>query len=366
MDRLAPQRILFRSPAPEEVEEFWRSVLGTQVTFGRADWGPGHYRLHTASLDGFSTGRQRCSTGLTGDAACDSYMAWVTTQGRSVYQRGREQYASRHGHVGTYWPGVLHQVVDVELGTDLTYLALKSWTLERHLENLLDRPVVGPIRLAPMTRMRPGRGQVWWALLQVFNRLLLDPDSSLAHPAVIDPLCEAMMSSLLLSVDHQYRDALARPVLPAPSRSVRQAIDAIHDHPEQPYTVGSLALLAGVSVRSLQQGFRTHLGTTPMAYLRHVRLARAHDDLLSNDTLTIAEVAHRWGFAHLGRFAAGYAERYGHPPSRTPHHDGEPSAAHGTAHRPSRRGTVPRSPPRLAPRPPAGTMDALPDQGRDG
>ena len=31
----------------------------------------------------------------------------------------------------------------------------------------------------------------------------------------------------------------------------------------------------------------------------------------------VAEVAFRWGFTHLGRFAARYAELYGETPSQT-------------------------------------------------
>jgi AraC-like DNA-binding protein len=33
--------------------------------------------------------------------------------------------------------------------------------------------------------------------------------------------------------------------------------------------------------------------------------------------VTVADVAFRWGFNHLGRFAAFYRTRYGVPPSRT-------------------------------------------------
>lgn len=56
---------------------------------------------------------------------------------------------------------------------------------------------------------------------------------------------------------------------------------------------------------------------SPMAYLRQVRLARAHEDARRGGVRSVAEVAHRWGFSHLGRFAAAYAARYGAVPSET-------------------------------------------------
>jgi transcriptional regulator GlxA family with amidase domain len=72
-----------------------------------------------------------------------------------------------------------------------------------------------------------------------------------------------------------------------------------------------------VSIRSLQEGFRRHVATTPLAYLRGVRLERAHEDLLRADprTVTVADVAQRWGFVHQSRFAAAYRARYNASPS---------------------------------------------------
>jgi transcriptional regulator GlxA family with amidase domain len=60
-----------------------------------------------------------------------------------------------------------------------------------------------------------------------------------------------------------------------------------------------------------------------MTYLRELRLALAHDQLTSSDprTVSVAGIAYRTGFAHLGRFAAAYRNRYGVPPSRTLHHE---------------------------------------------
>lgn len=98
-----------------------------------------------------------------------------------------------------------------------------------------------------------------------------------------------------------------------------RAVEAIHERPEEPFTVLALAQLAGVSVRTLQAGFRRYLDCTPLAYLRAVRLARAHEDLRAADpgVTTVSQVAYRWGFVHLGRFAADYRTRYHTTPART-------------------------------------------------
>jgi transcriptional regulator GlxA family with amidase domain len=99
-------------------------------------------------------------------------------------------------------------------------------------------------------------------------------------------------------------------------------MDAIHDEPERPFSVADLAGIAGISVRSLQEGFRRHVGVSPMAYLQQVRLDLVRETLRHADPqqVTVAAVAHRWGFTHLGRFAQTYRARHGEHPSETLRH----------------------------------------------
>jgi transcriptional regulator GlxA family with amidase domain len=90
-------------------------------------------------------------------------------------------------------------------------------------------------------------------------------------------------------------------------------------NPGKPFTVADLATIAGVSVRSLQDSFQRYVGTTPMTYLRYVRLARVHEHLRQSDPAihTVTEIAFRYGFTPMGRFAAEYRARYGVPPRQT-------------------------------------------------
>ncbi|WP_067779286.1 helix-turn-helix transcriptional regulator [Nocardia amikacinitolerans] len=79
---------------------------------------------------------------------------------------------------------------------------------------------------------------------------------------------------------------------------------------------------AHVTIRAVQLAFRKHLDTTPMGYLRKVRLAGAHEQLLAaspDDGHTVTGVAAAWGFAHPGRFASSYRQAYGVAPQTTLH-----------------------------------------------
>ena len=92
-----------------------------------------------------------------------------------------------------------------------------------------------------------------------------------------------MLSGLLLSLPHRYHDELTAPAQPGAPRAIRRALDAIQDEPERPFSVADLAAIAGMSVRSLQEGFRRHVGCAPMTYLQQVRLLRVHDELRHAD-----------------------------------------------------------------------------------
>jgi transcriptional regulator GlxA family with amidase domain len=100
---------------------------------------------------------------------------------------------------------------------------------------------------------------------------------------------------------------------------LRRAIAFIHDYAHHDIGLSDIAAATNVTPRSVQYMFRRHLGTTPLEYLRHVRLVRAHRDLEAADPSsdTVTAIASRWGFTHAGRFSVAYKKVFGTPPSRT-------------------------------------------------
>ncbi|WP_228717474.1 helix-turn-helix transcriptional regulator [Allosaccharopolyspora coralli] len=105
-------------------------------------------------------------------------------------------------------------------------------------------------------------------------------------------------------------------------RGLRRAVAFIEANPDLDLTLTDIARAANVSPRALQLAFRRHLDTTPMHYLRRVRLDRAHHDLqnaVAGDGTTVTGVAARWGYARPSRFAADYRSAYGEHPHRTLH-----------------------------------------------
>ena len=84
-------------------------------------------------------------------------------------------------------------------------------------------------------------------------------------------------------------------------------------------SVSWLCEAIGVSERGLQYAFREYVGVSPLAYMRICRLNRVRTVLRESclGETTVTDVAMRFGFLHLGRFAADYRRFFGESPSAT-------------------------------------------------
>lgn len=100
--------------------------------------------------------------------------------------------------------------------------------------------------------------------------------------------------------------------------SVRAAEDFIRMHAGDPLRLADIAAAVGLPSRTLLDSFRRFRDTSPMRYLRQVRLQQARDNLrAAAPGMTVSQIALDCGFAHLGRFAQAYMEAFGETPSQT-------------------------------------------------
>lgn len=179
-------------------------------------------------------------------------------------------------------------------------------------------PLVLP-RLAPVAEIAgPGMRALFCTMREVRRQVQEAPRSG----DLLVPLVREIMAYQLLSV-------WPRQATPAtvgregPPRSLQTALDYIMANLRGPLMLADIAAAAGISVRSLQDRFRRDLGQTPVQFLIDQRLEHAHRDLLSpGNTLSVAAIGRRWGFAHPSDFGQRYRKRYGCTPSATRHQAG--------------------------------------------
>lgn len=175
------------------------------------------------------------------------------------------------------------------------------------------------IRFDPAMRLDGGIEHAWVRLVRTLvdsvELIGCDPGT-----LAVGELGDAVLNQLLLSQHNNYSERLlaarSGSVVPRP---VRRAAELLAAKATAPVSIPDIAEEVGLSVRALQLGFRTHLQTTPTEYLRSLRLRRVHAELADADPTetTVADVAMRWGFTHLGRFAASYRSEFGESPAST-------------------------------------------------
>ena len=113
---------------------------------------------------------------------------------------------------------------------------------------------------------------------------------------------------------------------PAPPkrRSLRQrgfdrAIECIRYADLTTLDLAALCTVAGVSQRTLEYAFREHLGLSPAAFIRQLRLHALRRELLASrlGEASVTDVAYHLGFTQLGRLSGDYRRTFGELPSRT-------------------------------------------------
>ena len=101
-------------------------------------------------------------------------------------------------------------------------------------------------------------------------------------------------------------------------RKAKEFVEACLTNDVTPNVVELCAAL-GVSERALQYAFRAYVDMSPLAYLRLCRLNRVRAVLRAAEphSTRVTDIAMRFGFLHLGRFAQEYRRLFAESPSAT-------------------------------------------------
>jgi AraC-like DNA-binding protein len=270
------------------------------------------YKYVAVGDEQMSIRRSQMHGHLRGDVAVEGEVVvqWIDA-GRARVDVGRNEVQMQHG-VPVIFP--IEQRFEMEYEdwdqrlVHLTRDLVLDVAAERYLVDgslVFDRTVTPTIEAVAQWRR---------AVAVAMQAVRSDGTSSLAwHEAQRD------VARSLFSLYQFQGEALPYRFGERKNAPLRAAVEHVHEHAGEPLTVSDLARAAGLSVRALQESFQRALGCTPMNYLRGVRLRHTRAELLAADpkTTTVAEIASRWGFAHMGRFSNEYFRQYGEYPRQT-------------------------------------------------
>ncbi|RWZ51483.1 AraC family transcriptional regulator [Labedella phragmitis] len=237
-------------------------------------------------------------------------------------RRGRFDVAYGHDVVDTARPYLRppgeSTIVFDDAHVDLVTLDLEAFSAaarryvdDDRLPSLLPRPG----RTAPLT---PAAARSWRIAADRALATVTDEEavaSALVRERLFDMMVRVLLTSFEIVPGRPWDDGSAVPA----ASGVRRAIAYLDEHIAEHVTLPDVAEAARLSVRSVQHVFRRHVGTTPLGYLRDRRLDAVRLELIASDpaVVTVAEVARRWGFAHLSRFSQAYHARFGEYPRMT-------------------------------------------------
>ena len=240
------------------------------------------------------------------------YSLYHRLSGSSEYRVHRRLFVTSPS-CGAFWPGLHPVQVRTTENWHVFGTRFSTAALHTELSHILERDIVRPIDFDPKVNFEHGAGRIIKRmLLQLYEIAALQPND------VMHQIERSLVTLILEGLKHNYSKLVNGPARGIAPWQVRIVEEFIYDNADQPLSLGDLAVVGGVTARSLQYTFRRHRGCSPMEFLRRIRLERARDELLHpTPETTVTSVAMRWGFLHLSRFAAEFRARFNESPSET-------------------------------------------------
>lgn len=189
-------------------------------------------------------------------------------------------------------------------------------SLESYLRDQLSMPVTTALEFERGKALTGEWTASWRQVLRM--AMLSSGEGAIFHGDTCAPLSQLMFNLIVANCPHNYSRMLSNTVTGVPwyvrraCTLIREKLEACVEH----LTPDELAREAGVSIRSLQSGFRNHLGTSISAYIRCFRLEMLDRALRhAGKGATVTSVMLECGISSHGRYAGYYKDRFGRPPA---------------------------------------------------
>ncbi|MCY6382430.1 AraC family transcriptional regulator [Hoeflea prorocentri] len=195
-------------------------------------------------------------------------------------------------------------------------LAIPMSQLEHRARAMYGVDTEPALMFDPVIDLGSPAGRVISDLVSLLQSQAIESLELVSNPIVAANTKELVFTSVLNSLQHNYKKARPNRRETAVPRAISRVEDFMRSYADRPITVEMLAKEAGCSERALYSAFKEVRGTTPMSMLREIRLEQARLALISGN-MSITACAIKFGFTNLGRFSKAYREKFGERPSET-------------------------------------------------
>lgn len=277
-------------------------------------------RVFYRSMGSIGLGRLSFGSDITIEPGVfnDFALIQMPIRGQEVIELGTRQICStpsRASIINAHLPCRIHHRQD----TEKLIIRIDRSLFERVCQQHLGRTLQKPVDFKPDMALDTPEGQRWMSMVGWIYDYLSNDQGNLP-PLLAAQFEQTLVSMLLTCQPNNYSHELCagetRSIAPAFIKKVERYIE---EYAHEPISIVEMAEHVGVSSRSLFAGFRRVRNTSPMLYLKEVRLRRVNEELQRSSvgSTTVTEVAFRWGFSHLGHFTTDYKRRFGESPSGT-------------------------------------------------
>jgi AraC-like DNA-binding protein len=268
--------------------------------------------LHRLWLQRFSENLPRVAD-VTRLVAGRAYFTFRTRSGPGLLESGREIVPSailRHGQADQYY----HRSCGV---ADFATMSLPLAAVAAVGETMAGADLTPP-RDAISATPPPAAMARLQRLHAAAGRLADEAPEIIADPDAARGLEQALVGTLAECLAHGSRadDRAARGQHAVVMRRFRRVLE---ENPEQPLYIPEICKAIGVSERGLRVCSQEYFGMSPKRYLllRRMHLARRALRAAAAGEANVTDVAMRYGFWQLGRFAVEYRVLFGETPSVT-------------------------------------------------
>ena len=191
--------------------------------------------------------------------------------------------------------------------------AMPEEELEAYAQAVLGRPLRSLVRAHRLSGARSAADRA-----RDVERLGLEAVYRAAHRLTDPQVARWVESRILDSLLSGLSCGERRTHAPGGAALARRAEDYLITNLQAPLTIADLCTAMRASERTLHQAFKVHLGTTPKAHLKALRLNAVRRELRqAGPGVGVMDVAMRWGFFHAGWLSQDYRRMFGESPSRT-------------------------------------------------
>ena len=148
------------------------------------------------------------------------------------------------------------------------------------------------------------------------NNYIKDVDFTIVNQEKHDEIVYAIITELLSYIDNS-PDQERTSKNNKKEIAVIEAVEIIKNDFENIYSVKELAMLTNISERSLLYAFKEKFQVSPSEYIKATRLNKVKNELFAvkDKNVSIASIAGKYHFWHMGQFAKDFKRQFGVLPS---------------------------------------------------